>query len=60
MYTENLMQVRVPYLPVPEQQRYADAREKALAELAAAKRRLDDTRKEVEAMILGTKKMRAQ
>ncbi len=58
MYTENLMQVRIPYLPVPEQQRYADAREKALAELAAAKRRLDDSPQEVEAMILGTKKVR--
>lgn len=59
MYTENLMQLRVPYIPVPEQQRYADAREKAHAALAAAKRRLDDALKEVEAMILGTKKVRA-
>ncbi len=59
MYTENLMQVRIPYLPVAEQHRYADAREKALAELAAAKKRLDATRQEVEAMILGTKKVRA-
>lgn len=59
MYTENLMQVRVPYLPVLEQERYADAREKALAELATAKRRLDDALKEVEAMILGTKMVRA-
>ena len=59
MYTENLMQLRVPYLPVADQQRYADAREKALAELAAAKRRLDDALKEVEAMILGIKKVSA-
>jgi hypothetical protein len=58
MYTENLMQVRIPYLPIPEQQRYADARQRALAELDAAKRRLDDARQEVEAMILGTKKVR--
>lgn len=57
MYTENLMQLRVPYIPVPEQQGYADAREKALAKLATAKRRLDDALKEVEAMILGTKKV---
>ncbi len=28
MYTENLMQVRVPYLPAREQQPYADARTK--------------------------------
>lgn len=59
MYTDNLMQVRIPYLPVPEQQRYADARQKALTELHAAKHRLDAARKEVEAMILGTKKVRA-
>lgn len=57
MYTENLMQVRIPYLPVTEQQRYAEAREKALAELTAAKRRLDNAGQEVEAMILGTKKV---
>jgi hypothetical protein len=57
MYTENLMQVCVPYLPVTEQQHYADAREKALVELATAKSRLDAARQEVEAMILGTKKV---
>lgn len=55
MYTENLMQIRIPYLPVPEQQRYNDARQRALTELDAAKRRLDEARQEVEAMILGTK-----
>lgn len=59
MYTENLMQVRIPYLPVTEQQRYAEAREKALAELAVAKRRLVRTRQEVEAMILGTREVGA-
>ena len=59
MYTENLMQVRIPYLPVTEQKRYADAREKALVELAAAKKRLDAAREEVEAMIQGTKKVGA-
>jgi len=58
MYTENLMQVRIPYLPIPEQQRYADARQRALTELDAAKRRLDAAREEVEAMILGTEKVR--
>ena len=48
MYTENLMQVRIPYLPVPEQQRYADAREQALVQFAAAKARLEAAREEVE------------
>ncbi|MBI1746246.1 MAG: restriction endonuclease subunit S [Acidobacteria bacterium] len=57
MYTENLMQVHIPYLPVPEQQRYADDREKAITIHTAAKRYLDDARKEVEALILGTKKV---
>ncbi|HSA84775.1 MAG TPA: hypothetical protein VLE46_01235 [Nitrospira sp.] len=40
-----------------EQQRYADTREQALIKLAAAKGRLDTAREEVEAMILGTKKV---
>lgn len=57
MYTENLMQVRVPYLPISEQQRYAEARDKALTELTAAKRYLDEARQEVENMILGIKKV---
>jgi hypothetical protein len=59
MYTENLMQIRVPQISVPEQQRYADARENAMTALATAKSRLDDALREVEAMILGTKKVRA-
>lgn len=57
MYTENLMQVRIPYLPVPEQQRYAGARDQALVKFAAARTRLDAAREEVEAMILGTKEV---
>ena len=59
MYTENLMQVRIPYVPATDQRKYADAREKALAELADAKRRLDQARREVEAMIIGVKKVEA-
>lgn len=58
MYTENLMQVHIPYLPVWEQQRYADAHAEALIVLAAARAHLDVARQEVEAMILGTKKVR--
>ncbi len=57
MYTENLMQICIPYLPVTEQQYYANAREQALGKLAAAKARLATAREEVEAMILGTKKV---
>jgi hypothetical protein len=59
MYTENLMQVRIPYLPLSEQRHYADAREKGLTELATAKRRLDKAREAVESMILGVKKVSA-
>jgi hypothetical protein len=59
MYTENLMQVRIPYLSLTEQQRYAEARDRALTELAVAKRRLAHAQREVEAMILGTKKVGA-
>lgn len=57
MYTENLMQVRLPYLPISEQQRFADTRDNALTGLAAAKRHLDEARQEVENMILGIKKV---
>ena len=57
MYTENLMQVRIPCLHIFEQQHYADAREKALTDFAAAKRRLDEAREELEGMILGIKKV---
>jgi hypothetical protein len=55
MYIENLMQVRIPYLGLSEQQHYADTREEALTDLAAAKHRLDEARKQVEDMILGIK-----
>ena len=55
MYTENLCQLRIPYLPEAEQREYAQAREKALADLATARDRLAQARKDVEAMILGVK-----
>lgn len=57
MYTENLMQVRIPYLSVAEQRHYAEAGDRALTELAVAKRRLANASQEVEAMILGTKEV---
>ena len=55
MYTENLCQLRIPYLPEAEQREYAQALEKALAALAAARDRLAQAREDVEAMILGVK-----
>ena len=55
LYTENLCQLRIPYLPEAEQHEYAHTREKAIIDLTAAKGRLAQARKDVEAMILGTK-----
>ena len=57
MYTENLCQLRIPYLPEAEQLEYAQAREKALVDLEVARDRLAEVRKDVEAMILGIKKV---
>jgi hypothetical protein len=57
MYIENLMRVRIPYLPVSEQQLYADARDKALFELEAAQRLSHQINADIEALILGTKKI---
>ena len=56
MYTENLCKLRIPYLPISEQQEYAQTREKALADLDAAKSHLAEARRHVEAVILGNKK----
>ena len=55
MYTENLCQLRVPYLPESEQRTYAQAREEALADLTSTRDRLAQARKDVEDMILGVK-----
>ena len=57
MYTENLCQLRIPYLPESAQREYAQAREKALADLDAARNLLTQARKDVEVMILGIKKV---
>ena len=57
MYFDNLCQLRIPYLPVSEQQEYAQAREKALADLEVTKARLARARQDVEAMILGSRKV---
>ena len=57
MYTENLCQLRIPYIPESAQREYAQAREKALADLDAARNLLTQARKDVEVMILGIKKV---
>jgi hypothetical protein len=53
MYVDNLCQVRLPYLDESEQYQYAQAREKALAEIETANSRLEVAKVEVEEMILG-------
>lgn len=57
MYTENLCHLRIPYLPESEQREFAQAREKALANIDVAKDYLAQARKDIEAMILGVKKV---
>lgn len=57
MYTENLCHLRIPYLPESEQREFAQAREKALANIDVAKDYLAQARKAIEAMILGVKKV---
>lgn len=57
MYTENLCQLRIPYLPLTEQRQFASARNKAVARLARARERLNEVRQEVEEMIIGTREI---
>ena len=56
LYVENLLEIRVPPIPVKEQARIASARELALKQVAEAEDKAKSTEEEVEALILGTKK----
>jgi restriction endonuclease S subunit len=55
LYAENLLEICVPVLPNVEQQHFAQAREIALEQIAHARRKAQQTKTEIEAMILGTK-----
>jgi hypothetical protein len=55
MYVENLREVRIPCIGVPEQRQYAKAREDALAAMQKAKAHAEKAKAEVEEMILGTR-----
>jgi restriction endonuclease S subunit len=57
LYVENLLKIRVPVIPEHEQQKIADAREKALAQVAKSREMAKEIETEVEALILGTKKI---
>ena len=53
LYVENLLEIRIPSVAMPEQERIANARVKALREAMDATKLLREAETEVEAMILG-------
>jgi restriction endonuclease S subunit len=55
LYVSNLMEIRIPVLPLEEQMHIAAARADALGRIALAKKHLAVTSKAVEARILGEK-----
>lgn len=57
LYVANLLSIPIPEIPEAFQREIADEREKVLAAIAEAKKRVAETAIEVEAMILGTKKL---
>jgi hypothetical protein len=57
LYVENLLEIRVPVVSKDEQLRVAAAREAALQQVATAEVKAEATRAEVEALILGTRKL---
>jgi hypothetical protein len=57
LYVENLLQIPIPVLSDTEQKRIAESREEALKQIVEAKKRAFEIEAEVEALILGTKKL---
>jgi restriction endonuclease S subunit len=57
LYVENLLSIPIPEIPEEFQREVADEREKALASIAEARAKVATAAIEVEAMILGTKKI---
>lgn len=57
LYVENLLSIPIPEIPAEFQHEVADEREKALAAIAEARAKVAGAAVEVEAMILGTKKV---
>ena len=50
---ENLLEIRVPVLPIEEQRKIAQARETALRHIAGVEEKVAGVKREVEEMILG-------
>ena len=57
LYLDNLLEIHIPVLPESEQQRIADARDKALGDIEKAEKDLQQVSEEVEILILGTEKL---
>lgn len=57
LYAANLMEIHVPVISTAEQQRIAEARKVALDQIAQATRRAEEAKTEIEALILGTRKL---
>ncbi|MDA8412517.1 MAG: hypothetical protein M0023_01885 [Desulfobacteraceae bacterium] len=57
LYVDNLLSIPIPEIAEEFQHEVADEREKALAAIAEARKKVAEAAIEVEAMILGTKKV---
>lgn len=57
LYVANLLSIPIPEIPKEFQREVADEREKALAAITEAKKKIAEAATEIEAMILGTKKV---
>jgi len=53
LYVENLLEIRVPVIPIEEQRKVAQARENALRHIARVKEKATSVEREVEEMVLG-------
>jgi len=57
LYVENLLKIRVPVIPEHEQLKIAESRDKALKQIVEAGKMAKKLEIEIEALILGTKKI---
>ena len=57
MYYANLAEIRLPEIPIEIQERFAEQRQKILANITEANEKLVQRKREIEKMILGTRPM---
>lgn len=57
LYVDNLLEIRIPVFSETEQQRIADERDKALKDIEEATKNMQQVSKDVEALILGAKRL---